>query len=449
MATGDDGGAAEVERLRRENAELQAEMERVSGVKRHRLRAVAAVVAVVVAVGSFAVALPGAWARRTITDTDTYLSVVDPIGSDPAVQEALARQITTGVFTAVDVEQKVSEVLTKRAPQLTFLAGPITQSIQGFVQDQVQNVLASDRFRTVWDQANRIVQSQLVAVLRGDSDVLSVQNGQVVLNYLPIVNQVLQQISGTLSTLLNRQITLPEITADTVPAEATARLETALGVTLPPTFGQVVVYKTDVLTQVQDGVKVAQRGLYAAIALLLISLIVAIVVSPHRRRTILQLAVAIAVVTVIERRLAIGSVNDLVAQIPAENQAAARSVADALVQWFLQYSVVFLWAALITIVVALVSGPYEWAVWFRAAVDDVVHHTLRSEELAPAGSPSAWIAARRMPVMAAIAVLAAVVFWAADLNGAWWLALALVVVVLELVAWRVARGPGDEPVVVA
>jgi hypothetical protein len=353
------------------------------------------------------------------------------------------------VFTAVNVEDKVTDVLTKRAPELTFLAGAITQSIQGFVQDQVQTVLASEQFRTVWDQANRIVQSQLVAVLRGDSDVLTVQNGQVVLNYLPIVNQVLDQLSGTLSTLLNRQITLPEITADTVPAEATAKLEAALGVTLPPTFGQVVVYKEDVLTQVQDGVKIAQRGLYAAIALLLISLIVAIVVSPHRRRTILQLAVAIAVVTVIERRLAIGSVNDLVAQIPAENQAAARSVAEALVQWFLQYSVVFLWVALITIVVALVSGPYAWAVRFRAGVDDVVHHTLRSEEVASAGSPSAWIAAHRMPVMAAIALLAAVVFWAIDLNGAWWLALALVVVVLELVAWRVARGPGDEPVVVA
>jgi hypothetical protein len=288
-----------------------------------------------------------------------------------------------------------------------------------------------------------------VAVLRGDSDVLTVQNGQVVLNYLPIVNQVLAQLSGTLSTLLNRQITLPEITADTVPAEATAKLEAALGVTLPPTFGQVVVYKEDVLTQVQDGVKIANRGLYAAIALLLISLIVAIVVSPHRRRTILQLAVAIAVVTVVERRLAIGSVDDLVAQIPAENQAAARSVAEALVQWFLQYSVVFLWVALITIVVALVSGPYAWAVWFRAAVDDVVHHTLRSEEVAAEGSPSAWIAARRMPVMAGIALLAALIFWAIDLNGAWWLVLALVVVVLELVAWRVARGPADEPVVVA
>jgi hypothetical protein len=131
--------------------------------------------------------------------------------------------------------------------------------------------------------------------------------------------------------------------------------------------------------------------------------------------------------------------------IPAENQAATRAVADALVGWFLDYTVRFLWIALIVIVAALLSGPYPWAVWFRHAVDDVVHHTMRSGEVAPDGSPSAWIAAHRAPVMAVIAGVAAVIFWVSSLSVGWWLLLALVVIVLELVAWRVARGPGEEP----
>jgi hypothetical protein len=449
MATGDDDTAAEVERLRRENEGLQAEVERVSGVKRHRVRAVAAVVAIVFAVASFAVALPGAWARRTLTNTDTYLAVVGPLASDPAVQEALAREITDAVFVAVDVQAQLTEVLTDKAPQLTFLAGPITQSVQEFVQEQVQKILASDQFRTFWEQANRIVQSQLVAVLRGETDVLQVQNGQVVLNYLPIVNQALQQVSGTLSTLLGRQITLPTITPDMVPADAIAKIDAALGVTLPATFGTVVVFKSDVLSSVQDSVELAREGLFILIGILLISLIVALVVSPHRRRTLLQLAVAIAVVTVIERRLGIASVDNVVNLVPAENQAATRAVADALVGWFLDYTVRFLWIALIVIVVALLSGPYSWAVWFRHAVDDVVHHTMRSEEVPAEGSPSAWIAAHRAPVMAMIAAVAAVIFWVSSLSAGWWLLLALVVIVLELVAWRVARGPKVEPAAAA
>jgi hypothetical protein len=445
----DDGGASEVERLRLENIALHDEIERVSGVKRRRLRSVAAAVAVVVAVASFAVALPGAWVRRTITDTDTYLSVVDPLAADPAIQEALSREITTAVFGAVDVQARVEKVLTRRAPQLTFLAGPITASVQQFVQGQVATLVGSEEFRTVWNQANRIAQTQLVAVLQGNSDVLAVQNGQVVLNYLPIVNQALQQVSGLLGTLLDRPITLPAITADTLPADAIARLEAALGVDLPDQFGTAVVYRTDVLTQVQDGVKIARRLLIAVVALFVIGLIVAIAVSPRRRRTVLEIAIAIAVITVIERRIAIYSVNDVVGMVPAASQAATRAVADAIVDWFLQYTVVFLWVALLTIVVALVSGPYPWALWFRAAVDDVVHHTLRSEEPAADGTPSAWIATHRMPVMAGIAVLAAVVFWVSDVSAGWSLALAVVVVVLELAAWRVARGPSDAPVVAA
>jgi len=444
MTNDDGGGAEEVERLRLENEELHAEVERVTGVKRHRMRAAAAVVAIVFAVASFAVALPGAWARRTLTNTDTYLSVVGPLASDPAVQEALARQITTAVFEAVDVQSKLTEVLTDKAPQLTFLAGPITQSVQGFVQDQVQKILASDQFQQLWEQANRIVQSQLVAVLRGDSSVLQVQNGQVVLNYLPLVNEALQQVSSTLSSLLGRQITLPTITPDMVPADAVAKIEAALGVTLPATFGTVVVYDSDALSSVQDGVKIAQQTLFILIAILLIGLIVALVVSPHRRRTLLQLAVAIAVVTVIERRLGIASVNDVVNLVPPENQAAARAVAEALIGWFLDYTVRFLWLALIVIVAALLSGPYPWAVWFRRAVDDVVHHTLRGEEVPPEGSPSAWIAEHRTPVIAGIAVVAAVVFWVASLSAGWWLLFAIVFILLELIAWRVARGPAEE-----
>jgi hypothetical protein len=449
MTNGDDGGPSEVERLRRENEQLHAEVERISGDRRSTGRAVAAVVAVVFAVVSFSIALPGAWARRTITNTDTYISVVGPLASDPAVQEALARRITTSVFEAVDVQGKLTAVLTDKAPQLTFLAGPITQSVQQFVQDQVQKILASEQFQAFWEQANRIVQSELVAALRGDTTVLQVQNGQVVLNLLPLVNQALQAVSGTLSTLLNRPITLPTITPDMVPSEAIQRLESALGVTLPADFGTVVVYRSDVLGQVQDAVKLARDGLFILIGVFLVAVAAALAISPHRRRTLLQLAVAIAVATVIERRVGIASVNDVVGTVPAAGQAAARAVADALIGWFLDYTVRFLWIALVTIVIALLSGPYPWAIWFREAVDDVVHHALRSEEVPAEGTPSAWIAAHRMPVMAGVAGVAALVLWIASLSAGWWIAMVVVVAVLEAVAWRVGRGPGEEPVVAA
>ena len=65
MANGDD--AQDVEQLRAERDRLQSEVERMQGVKRHRLRAVAAVLAVVVAV----VAVPYPFLPRHLTLVST------------------------------------------------------------------------------------------------------------------------------------------------------------------------------------------------------------------------------------------------------------------------------------------------------------------------------------------------------------------------------------------
>ena len=52
-------------------------------------------------------------------------------------------------------------------PRLAFLAGPISNGVEGFVQDQLLKVFASDAFATAWEQANRFVHAQLIAALEG------------------------------------------------------------------------------------------------------------------------------------------------------------------------------------------------------------------------------------------------------------------------------------------
>ncbi len=447
MATGDD--AQDVEQLRAERDRLQSEVERMQGVKRHRLRGVAAVLAVVVAVASFSLALPGAWARRTVADADTYLSVVGPLADDPAVQEALAREITTAVFEALDVQGKLTTVLTEKAPQLTFLAGPITSSVQGFVQDQVQQIVASDQFQQFWTEANRLIQLQVIAVLRGDSTVVQVQGDRVVLNYLPLVNQALQAASATVSQLVGHSLTLPEITADTIPAEAIQKLNSALGVTLPSDFGTLVVFNSDQLPKLQYAVNTARQGLYGLVALFFLSMAVAIWVSPRRRRTILQLGVAIAVVTVIERRIGISSVDSVVNIAKPENQAAVRAIAEALVGWFLDYTRLFLLLALLTVVVALLTGPYGWVVAFRRGVADLARNAVHIDGSVEAGPTSTWVAAHRLPVLVGIGVLAVAILWLFDLTIGWSFLVVLVAAGLGFVGWRVLRPPAEEPAVAA
>jgi hypothetical protein len=443
---GDD--AAEIERLRQERDQLQEEVERIQGVKRHRLRAVAAAVAVVVAVASFSLALPGAWARRTVADADTYLAVVGPLASDPAVQEALAREITTAVFEALDIQGKLTAVLTDKAPQLTFLAGPIANSVQGFVQDQVLKIVASPQFQQFWTDANRLVQAQVIAVLQGKSTTdsgLSIQGDTVVLNFLPLVNQALQAASATISQLLGRPLTLPEITPDMVPADVIQRLDTALGVTLPTDFGTLVVFKSDQLPNLQYAVNTARQGLIGLVVLFVLAIAIALWASPRRRRTILQLAVAIAVMTVIERRIGISSVDSVVNIAKPENQAAVRAIAEALVGWFLDYTRTFLLLALLVVVVALLTGPYGWVVAFRRGVGDLSRNAVHTDGSVEAGPTATWVAAHRMPVMTAIGFLAVAILWLFELTVGWAFLVLLVAAVLEFVAWRVLRPTTEEP----
>jgi len=441
----DGGGDNDVEQLRAERDRLAGEVERMQGVKRHRLRGIAAVLAVIVAVASFSLALPGAWARRTIVNPESYLGVVAPLASDPAVQEALAREITTAVFEALDVQGKLSAVLTEQAPALSFLAGPITTSVQGFVQDQVQKIVASEQFQTFWNDANRLIQAQVIAILRGDSQVLQIQGDRVVLNYLPLINQALQSISGTVSELIGKPLTLPEITPDMLPADVIQKLDTALGVTLPTDFGTLEVFNSDQLPKLQYAINTAREGLFALVALFFLSLTIAIAVSPRRRRTILQLGVAIAVLTVIERRIGISSVDSVVNIAKPENQAAVRAIAEALVGWFLDYTRTFLLLALLTVVVALLTGPYLWIVEFRRGVADLARNAVHTDGSVEAGPTSTWVAAHRLPVMTGIGVLAVAILWLFDLTLGWAFLVVLVGGLLGFVAWRVLRPPAEEP----
>ncbi len=428
----------EVERLRAERDALEHRVETLENRpgRRRRVARVTATLLTVLAVLVFAVAVPGLWARRTLLDTDRYVATAAPLAQDPAVQEYLARTVTQQVFVALDVQTRLADVLRERNPQLAFLAGPISNGVEGFVQDQLLKVFASDAFATAWEQANRFAHSQLIAALEGGGDTVVVQEGTVVLNLLPLVNQGLVAISGVVTDLIGHPVTLPEITGDEIPSEAITKLESALGIDLPDRFGTVAIYDSEDLAAVQQGVDLASRAIVALAVLFLILAAVAIWVSPRKRRTLLQLATALAVVLVIERRFAIAESNAIVDKVKPENQAAARAVVDQVIGSLLRYTGWFLAVAVLILLVTLVSGPYPWAVKLRGWVSDVAATAggaARGRE--PAGAAT-WVAAHRDALMLGGAIVGALVLLVVDLSVIGFLVFAVVIAVYELVVYR-------------
>ena len=264
-------------------------------------------------------------------------------------------------------------------------------------------------------------------------------NDAVVLNVLPLINEALQSISGTISDLVGHQVTLPTITSDEIPSQAIAQLQSALGVTLPSDFGSIVLFRSSSLSAVQRIVNLAQRAIVALAILFLLFSAIALWVSPHRRRTLLQLATAALAMLIIERRLAIWQSNEFIKKVLPENQAAARSVIDRVLGSLLLYTAWFLVVLVIVLVIALLTGPYPWAIKIRGWTVEMWRAGVTAVRGHESSETVTWVAAHRDPLMVGGAVVAALLLFFGNLSLWWFLLFAIVIGGYELIVYRVAE----------
>ena len=424
-------------------AEVQTEVEKQHSVKRRRLRGIIAAVLVALTILLTFVTVPSAWGRRTALNTDHYVALVGPLAKDPAVQAFLATKITDQVMEAINVPQILSNVLP---PKAAILAGPIGSALSGFVHDKVLEFLQTDTFAQLWADANRFAHEQVLAILDGKGDTISVKDGVVFLNLLPLVNAALSTIQTAASGLVGN-LPLPDISVTEPSPEAIAKLESALGIQLPDNFGAIPVYNSNDLKSLQVGVRTFERLVYLLIALIVIFFALALVVSTRRRRTLLQLTVGMALATVLVRRLAIAGTNHIVSGAQPASQSAVRAVADDLIASLKSYSAWILWIAFIVLLVALVTGPYPWARSLRANAAKVGPalsaggQRLKGAQSAPALE---WVVAHRDLVMGLIGAVAVVLMLFTNLSVLATLILLIVVGALEVFVWQASRPPASD-----
>jgi hypothetical protein len=248
---------AELERLRAEVATLrdQARQPEVAAgatvggrAARQRWRAVIATMLIVLGCVLAPLAGVAVWARNQVTNTERYLATVAPLASDPAIQDAIADQITTQVFTYVDVQgltvQAVDALADRGLPpqlagQLQALSTPIANGVQSFTRTQVGRIVQSPAFADAWVQANRLAHEELVAALTGEGGgTITVENDTVSINLAAFIQTVKQQLVAAGFTLAER---IPQVNAsfvlfqsqDITRARSAFNLLTTLGNWLP------------------------------------------------------------------------------------------------------------------------------------------------------------------------------------------------------------------------
>ena len=300
----------------------------VPGVGRRGRRLLVYALAVLTCL-SILTATVGVWAHRTLLNTDSWVNAVGPLADNPAVTDAVAKEVTTQLLTVIDAQQVAANALPDKAK---VLAAPLTEAVGQFVERTVAELLRTDQFKTFWVEANRRVHSLAVKVLRGDTKAVLTDNGTVQLNLLPLIGDALRFIQQKAPGLFGDASTIPDISFDTPVDQARQDLETALNRTAPADFGVITVFQSDKLKAAQDAVALFDKitiGLVVAAVLLLVA---TIALALDRRRILIVLGLG----TVVAIALAAAIINAIKGQVlglitDPTNQAAVRTTATTLV----------------------------------------------------------------------------------------------------------------------
>jgi hypothetical protein len=436
---------AELARVQAERDELEARVESLAArpQRRRRLRRVFAPILVALTVLVFTVTVPAVWGARTVLNTDRYVATVAPLADDPAVQASIATKLTDQVFAALDVEGVLADALAALGDRARLLAAPLTNAMRGFVQQQVERLVASEAFETFWVEANRFVHTQVLAILRGEGDTVSIVQGKVLLNLLPLVNLALGSIQQVATDLVGRDVTLPQIQPGEAPGEAITKLESALGVDLPDSYGQIPVYDSDDLAALQQAVSTSERLLVLLLILIPVLVAASLWVSTRRRRTLIQLAAGAAIGLVVVRRIAILTRDDLFERVDTQRFPSVRVLTDELMASLFRYTSILLVVMLLVLLIALISGPYPWAVTARGWVRDGargIASAAGGREVPETGRVR-WLREHRDGLMLGGALVAVVLLLLFDLS-LWGFAIVAVVTALyELALARLGHGP--------
>ena len=148
-------------------------------------------VCVLLACVSLLVAVLGVWVSRSLLDTENFVAATAAIVEDPAVENALTDQLTTQIMDALGAAAFFEEQL----PGGAILAAPLTSALEGFVHDQVEAVLSSERLTNAVTRAIEVTHGRVVTLLRDESELVEATDTGVTVDLEPVVDAAVDRIA--------------------------------------------------------------------------------------------------------------------------------------------------------------------------------------------------------------------------------------------------------------
>jgi hypothetical protein len=389
-----------------------------------RGRAVGAAVCLLLAALLTTPAAVAYWGQRTLNDTQRYVDTVGPLVESQEVQDVIATAVTDAIQQQVDTEALLNEAfagVVDDAPRLELLVGPLAAAIDGAVERQVREFLASDTFADIWTRVNTRAQQALQRILEGDSSgAVSLQGDEVVLD----VSEVIDEVKAR---LVDRGLTFIE------------------NAPVPETDRQIVLLEAPQLEQLRTiyafGNPVA-RWLLPIVGLLYLG---ALLLARHRPRMVVAIGAVIAAnALLLALALSVGRQlfsNELSGTTFGP---ASRAFYETLLAYLQRGQEVVLWLGLVLVVVGWFAGANRYGTAVRTTVRDgleKVGSAVPGEQVDSAGQ---WVAGNIRWLRVVVVGLGAVVLlWGNDVSlSRWWWSLALVVVLLAVLQVLAGAGRG-------
>jgi len=147
-----------------------------------------------------------AWLSNTLVNTDAFVATVSPLSTNPAIGEAVASFVTTKLFSQVNVQEIISNILPNQAKPF---AAPLTINLEDYVKGKVKQIVNSPRFNQIWTQAIRTAHQQLIKLILNQGKIITTAQGVVALDLNALFEEVKSRLNQEGLTIFNN-INLPE-----------------------------------------------------------------------------------------------------------------------------------------------------------------------------------------------------------------------------------------------
>ncbi|WP_232542905.1 hypothetical protein [Streptomyces sp. QHH-9511] len=374
------------------------------------------------------------WVHDIVLDTDRYVSTVTPLASDPAIEAAAVTRISAAADARVDGPQVTSDIaawlesqgLPPRVGKAIKSLGPqLDSAVDQAVTKAATRFVESDRFETVWTEANRVAHSAVVHALTGEGrGSVEVSGGTVTLDVGAAVEQVKKDL----------------VDAGLSPAEK-----------IPEVDKQMVLFQSDKLEKIRDLVHLLDVvGNWLPILTVVLGAI-GVVLARRRRRALVTTMLGAAAACLV---LAIGLViarDYYLDHLPAQVQSpdAAAAIFDTLLR-FLRVSLRT--AIVLGILVALgayLSGAGRMPRAVRGAADRTADSAARwgGAHGVHTGKVGTWVDSHRHWLTIGVLLILALVFafWNHPTVLTVLLLVLILLAVLAVLALLAATGRNAEP----